>query len=51
MIDSATRSFLGEAQIHAENFRATNDVEKTIININWEHKRLKASTASYLHTY
>ncbi|MBS3817924.1 ABC transporter permease [bacterium] len=30
MIDSVTSSFLGEAQIHRENYRQTQEVEKTI---------------------
>ncbi|MFP4081730.1 MAG: ABC transporter permease [Candidatus Aminicenantes bacterium] len=34
MIKSATASFLGEAQIHRENFRLTQEVEKTINNLN-----------------
>ena len=32
MIDSATESFLGEAQIHRQGFRESYDVEKTIID-------------------
>jgi len=33
MIKSATESFLGEAQIHHEDFRLTQEVEKTINNL------------------
>jgi len=32
MINSATSSFLGEAQIHRKNYRETQEVEKTIYN-------------------
>lgn len=34
MIRSATKSFLGEGQIHRKNFRLTQDVEKTINNLD-----------------
>lgn len=33
MIKSATSTFLGEAQIHCQNFRTTREVEKTIKNL------------------
>ncbi len=33
MIKSATAAFLGEAQIHRNNFRTTQEVEKTINNL------------------
>jgi ABC-type lipoprotein release transport system permease subunit len=32
MIDSVTSSFLGEAQIHRHDFRATQEIEQTIID-------------------
>jgi ABC-type lipoprotein release transport system permease subunit len=35
MIRSATSSFYGEAQIHQQGFRATQEVEKTIKNLDW----------------
>jgi len=34
LIKSATKSFLGEAQIHQEEFRQTFEVEKTISNLD-----------------
>jgi ABC-type lipoprotein release transport system permease subunit len=35
MIKSATKSFLGEGQIHRQGFRVTQEVEKTINNLEW----------------
>ncbi|MFH1367792.1 MAG: FtsX-like permease family protein [Elusimicrobiota bacterium] len=35
MIESATSSFLGEAQIHETDFRKTQEVEKTIKGLGW----------------
>ncbi|MGD2245272.1 MAG: ABC transporter permease [Candidatus Aminicenantes bacterium] len=35
MIKSATKSFLGEGQIHRKGFRLTQDVEKTINRLDW----------------
>jgi len=35
MIKSATESFLGEGQIHRQGFRLTQEVEKTINNLEW----------------
>lgn len=35
MIRSATQSFLGEGQIHRKDFRLTQEVEKTINNLDW----------------
>jgi len=34
MIESATKSFLGEGQIHRQGFRLTQEVEKTINNLD-----------------
>jgi len=41
MIRSATKSFLGEAQIHREGFRLTQDVKKTISNLKALISRLE----------
>lgn len=41
LVDSATSTLLGEAQIHHKEFRHTQDVEKTIINKNEIIKELK----------
>jgi ABC-type lipoprotein release transport system permease subunit len=35
MIKSATKSFLGEGQIHRQGFRITQEVEKTVNNLEW----------------
>ena len=41
MVKSATASFLGEGQIHREGFRKTQEVEKTISNLDWVVSNLK----------
>ena len=41
LVDSATSTLLGEAQIHHKDFRHTQDVEKTIINKSEVLKELK----------
>ncbi len=41
MIRSATASFLGEGQIHAQGFRETQDVELTIRNLSSVLERLR----------
>jgi len=41
MIKSATASFLGEAQIHRQGFRLTQEVEKTINNLDQVVSNLK----------
>jgi len=41
MIRSATKSFLGEGQIHREGFRLTQEVEKTINNLDGIISRLE----------
>lgn len=43
MIDSVTSSFLGEAQIHRQNYRETQEVEKTIQKPNQVISSLKKS--------
>jgi ABC-type lipoprotein release transport system permease subunit len=42
MIDSATASFMGEGQIHHEQYREAFEVEKTILNLNEVNRRLEA---------
>jgi ABC-type lipoprotein release transport system permease subunit len=41
MIHSSTSSFLGEAEIHGSDFRETQEVEKTINNLDHLTKELK----------
>ena len=41
MIRSATKSFLGEGQIHREGFRLTQEVDKTINNLDGVISRLE----------
>jgi ABC-type lipoprotein release transport system permease subunit len=41
MVESATASFLGEGQIHREGFRKTQEVEKTINELDWVMSKLK----------
>jgi ABC-type lipoprotein release transport system permease subunit len=41
MINSATKSFMGEGQIHAEGFQETYAVEKTINNLDSVTKKLE----------
>ncbi|MCP5103366.1 MAG: ABC transporter permease [bacterium] len=41
MIKSATASFLGEAQIHGDGFRDTQEVEKTVANLQQVTGKLK----------
>ena len=45
MIRSATKSFLGEGQIHRKGFRLTPDVEKTINNLDGIISNLKQEEA------
>ncbi|MGD2245500.1 MAG: ABC transporter permease [Candidatus Aminicenantes bacterium] len=45
MIRSATKSFLGEGQIHSEGFRLTQDVKKTIHNLEWIISNLEKEKA------
>jgi ABC-type lipoprotein release transport system permease subunit len=45
MIRSATKSFLGEGQIHCEGFRLTQDVKKTINNLDGIISHLKKEDA------
>lgn len=42
MIRSATASFMGEGQIHAEGFRESMEIEKTIRNLDWVATHLEA---------
>ncbi len=42
MIDSATASFMGEGQIHHEQYRDAFEVEKTILNLDEVNRRLEA---------
>lgn len=42
MIDSATASFMGEGQIHHEEYRDAFEVEKTIVNLDEVTRRLDA---------
>ncbi len=44
MVKSATASFLGEGQIHREGFRQTQEVEKTINNLDWVVSNLKSES-------
>lgn len=44
MVNSATRSFLGEGQIHHADFRLTNDVALTIANLETLVTRLENDT-------
>ncbi len=41
MIKSATKSFLGEGQIHHEEFRLTQEVEKTTNDLEWVTSNLE----------
>lgn len=45
MIKAATKSFLGEGQIHRLGFRLTQDVEKTINNLDWIISNLEKEDA------
>ena len=49
MIRSATDTFLGQAQIHADGFRATSQIEKTIRNPRQlvDHLRREEAIAAY----
>ena len=42
MIDSATASFMGEGQVHNQEYRDTFEVEKTILNLDEVNSRLEA---------
>ncbi len=45
MIKSATESFLGEGQIHRKGFRLTQEVEKTINDLQWVVSNLEKEEA------
>ena len=42
MIDSATASFMGEGQIHNQEYREAFEVEKTILNLDEVNSHLEA---------
>jgi ABC-type lipoprotein release transport system permease subunit len=44
MIHSATSSYLGEGQIHGEGFRKTQEVERTINQLDWVSSNLRQET-------
>jgi ABC-type lipoprotein release transport system permease subunit len=45
MIKSATESFLGEGQIHRHGFRLTQEVDKTVNNLEWIVSHLEKDEA------
>jgi ABC-type lipoprotein release transport system permease subunit len=45
MIKSATESFLGEGQIHRQGFRLTQEVDKTVNNLEWIVSNLERDEA------